>query len=281
MARSGGRSRRCFGGFPLALLFLLMALGAITTWSVAWWAALYAYSPHANVRSVKLSEDAYFSVGNSRGRGVTLAEFGLTHPATEPPAVERMRDAGLTPAWTATFLWQQRRYVVPPAVPAATTPAVKWQDLFAPASLSEEEQQQVKQWVSALVASGRPQARPSLFRYAWRERACGWPMLALRSPIESGGSGARIGSGVLTLPKACERILPRPVRRVLPHRPSWLGFTVNTLFYAALWLPIVLCAGSLRRWCRRRRGRCSRCAYHLHGGVAAGCPECGWGRDTR
>ena len=52
-------------------------------------------------------------------------------------------------------------------------------------------------------------------------------------------------------------------------RPIWLGFAVNTFFYATLlWLPFVL-----RRFLRVRRGLCPKCAYPM--GESAVCTECG------
>ncbi len=62
-------------------------------------------------------------------------------------------------------------------------------------------------------------------------------------------------------------------RVVIPLRPIWPGFAVNTLFYATiLWLlipgPFVL-----RRFLRLRRGLCSQCAYPM--GESAVCTECG------
>ncbi len=61
--------------------------------------------------------------------------------------------------------------------------------------------------------------------------------------------------------------------RALPYRLIWIGFTINTLFYAAiLWL---LISGPfvLRRFLRRRRGLCPTCAYPM--GESAVCSECG------
>jgi hypothetical protein len=52
-----------------------------------------------------------------------------------------------------------------------------------------------------------------------------------------------------------------------------VGFAVNTLFYAAvLWL-VVGGPFALRRWLRRRAGRCERCGYLLKGSDV--CAECG------
>jgi len=64
----------------------------------------------------------------------------------------------------------------------------------------------------------------------------------------------------------------------LPLRPIFPGFLVNTLFYAAMWFGIFFGVAALRRFIRKRRGRCVKCGYDLRGDVAAGCPECGWGR---
>lgn len=60
---------------------------------------------------------------------------------------------------------------------------------------------------------------------------------------------------------------------VIPLRPLWLGFAVNTLFFAivaaSVWTPIV----ALRRYSRRRHGQCPACGYPA--GVSAVCTECG------
>ena len=60
---------------------------------------------------------------------------------------------------------------------------------------------------------------------------------------------------------------------LLPLRPTWPGFAVNTAFYAAvLWLLIAGPFGR-RRFLRVRRGLCPKCAYPM--GEAAVCTECG------
>jgi hypothetical protein len=61
--------------------------------------------------------------------------------------------------------------------------------------------------------------------------------------------------------------------RVLPLRPIWLCFAVNTLFDALiLWL-LILSPFALRRFIRRRRGLCPWCAYPV--GQSGVCTECG------
>jgi hypothetical protein len=67
--------------------------------------------------------------------------------------------------------------------------------------------------------------------------------------------------------------------RHLPLRPIWLGFALNTLFYAALAWGLWQVPLALRRRSRSKKGLCVRCGYDLKGlgGSAAGrvCPECG------
>ena len=67
--------------------------------------------------------------------------------------------------------------------------------------------------------------------------------------------------------------------RLLPLRPTWPGFPVNTLFYAAIlwllaWSPFTLRRFlRVRRGLRLRRGLCPKCAYPM--GESSVCTECG------
>ncbi len=67
------------------------------------------------------------------------------------------------------------------------------------------------------------------------------------------------------------RFLVNP--RVLPLRPLWPGFAVNTLVFAAsLWF--LICGPfALRRHIRTKRGRCGKCGYPK--GRSDVCSECG------
>ena len=110
----------------------------------------------------------------------------------------------------------------------------------------------------------------------------GWPMLSLWlelagpvSPLE-----ARGGLDTSKLRKATWMSGSRPVRRygysfpvALPLRPLWLGFAVNTLFYAAvLWL-LGYSVFVMRRFIRVKRGLCPACSYPR--GASDVCSECG------
>lgn len=73
---------------------------------------------------------------------------------------------------------------------------------------------------------------------------------------------------------------------LLPLRPVWPGFLLNSIIYAALlWQLVILSCWvlrGLRGRPRARRGLCPRCGYDLRGGLDAGCPECGLNRpDAR
>ncbi len=60
---------------------------------------------------------------------------------------------------------------------------------------------------------------------------------------------------------------------MVPIRPVWRGFALNTLFYAAiLWL-LIPGRFVLRRFLRVRRGLCPKCAYPM--GESSVCTECG------
>jgi hypothetical protein len=108
----------------------------------------------------------------------------------------------------------------------------------------------------------------------------GWPLPALwcayqgseTAPAERAiwdplGGGVDLGS---------YRRFPNGLRqrRVLPLRPLWSGFTVNTLTFAACLWPILLIAGAVRhRLTRLKRGCCPDC-NHPVGGLST-CGSCG------
>ena len=62
---------------------------------------------------------------------------------------------------------------------------------------------------------------------------------------------------------------------ILPLRPIWIGFVLNTLLFALLWWAATRSIRRLRRWDRTRRRLCEACAYDLSGTAHERCPECG------
>ena len=60
---------------------------------------------------------------------------------------------------------------------------------------------------------------------------------------------------------------------LIPLRPIWPGFAINTVFYAAILGLLFAAPGSVRRWRRIRRGLCAKCAYPI--GTSEVCTECG------
>ncbi len=63
--------------------------------------------------------------------------------------------------------------------------------------------------------------------------------------------------------------------RALPMRPLWLGFAINTIFYAAILWPLICGPFVLRRLIRRKRGLCVACGYDIRHADHDACPECG------
>ena len=111
----------------------------------------------------------------------------------------------------------------------------------------------------------------------------GWPCRCVEAQV---AEVKRMGVPVRTdfrpavkLPETLHFLRVREARyRVLPLRPIWLGFAINTLFYAAILWMLWLSPFVVRRVVRRKRGRCINCGYDLRGTSegGGGCPECGW-----
>ncbi len=113
------------------------------------------------------------------------------------------------------------------------------------------------------------------------ERIVGWPFLSMHGRYWITPGVKKIQSDSLW-----HTGLPMPAPDgpplLLPLRPIWPGFAVNTVFYAAiLWL-LFTALVKVRHWRRMKRGHCIKCNYDLRGGPAldSGCPECGWNRGT-
>ena len=105
----------------------------------------------------------------------------------------------------------------------------------------------------------------------------GWPLLALdgdqRAGVVRSGRVLTWQFGIAVPRPAFDK--PNSSGAILPLRPLWPGFAINTVFYAViLWL-IAFGPFAARRIVRRRRGHCPQCGYDLRGAEHEVCPECG------
>jgi len=182
-------------------------------------------------------------------------------------------------------LWTEARPAGAPEVPASWTKdsdtfVIMWTGITS----SRGEAEQIDLWTLFWIESGWP--APALEGGEWRvERTQRSFAHTAKWIIGSAGSFYPIG-----YPAGNTSAL-----RLLPLRPIFPGFLVNTLFYAAIWFGIFFGVAALRRAIRRGRGRCVKCGYDLRGhhsphphpqplsrgerGVQVGCPECGWNRE--
>jgi hypothetical protein len=111
---------------------------------------------------------------------------------------------------------------------------------------------------------------PSLSGYEWEialvqksKRVLRFALELKSNPVTTTVAATGAGSGSFTMTQT----------RLLPLRPMWPGFAINTIFYAAiLWL-LWITPGKIRRFIRIRRGRCPACAYPV--GTSPVCTECG------
>ncbi len=116
----------------------------------------------------------------------------------------------------------------------------------------------------------------------------GWPFRCLtgyeqraqRSATPGGAGSSRRYAGAVLLPHRLGYVEMVIGRAFLPTIPLWGGLVLDTAFYGALWSAALIGAPLGRRAIRRRRGRCPSCAYDLRRDLTAGCPECGWGRES-
>jgi len=139
------------------------------------------------------------------------------------------------------------------------------------------------QWLDAIAAAppnSADSSQPAMtFPGAQSFDARGWPMLSMQAHWNGSDTahehvhrwrwGIALSGNVV---KSAKRIAYGDLK-VLPLRPMWPGFVVNTLFYAAIVWLIFLAPFQLRRASRTRRGRCSACGYPI--GASPVCTECG------
>lgn len=108
---------------------------------------------------------------------------------------------------------------------------------------------------------------------------CGWPMPSMRCWLEnqsgypSSLASARRGPVRLVAGIDLSGGKIGPDSRALPLQPMWLGFAINTLFYATILWMLFAAVLALRRRRRMKRGLCPACAYPV--GTSPVCTECG------
>jgi hypothetical protein len=118
-------------------------------------------------------------------------------------------------------------------------------------------------------------------RELWDAEARGWPWVSLWSRIRGwceSPDGIRQNLTILhgiALPVEPFRGDMSELPKVLPLRPIWPGFAINTIFYAALLWCAWIAAGRIRRFMRVHRHRCPACGYEIAEGVGPRCSECG------
>ncbi len=110
----------------------------------------------------------------------------------------------------------------------------------------------------------------------WHLYSAGWPLRSLDGLVRHyhlHGVTGELPNGTHEYVDLIRRPANSGAYRPLPLGPIWLGFAVNTLFYAAvLWL--LICGPfALRRLIRVRRGLCPGCGYLV--GESDVCTECG------
>jgi hypothetical protein len=106
----------------------------------------------------------------------------------------------------------------------------------------------------------------------------GWPFRGFWAQIE----GPEYQSPVkwaIALPDRDPLGLHTSNVRAICLRPLWPGLVLNVIICGSLCFIVHRAIRSVRAVWRRWNVRCPICGYNLRGLQAAGCPECGWGRE--
>ncbi|MCI0362920.1 MAG: hypothetical protein L0Y44_00325 [Phycisphaerales bacterium] len=106
----------------------------------------------------------------------------------------------------------------------------------------------------------------------------GWPCMTLEGRLDFDASRAPTpaparSSWAIVTTKTPITVYRMTMPVMLPFRPLWLGFAMNTLFYSACFAGMVGAWVGLRRAVRFMRSRCVGCGYPI--GVSPVCTECG------
>jgi hypothetical protein len=106
----------------------------------------------------------------------------------------------------------------------------------------------------------------------------GFPFHALWG-MQTSGPPFYLGVGFTTIERVGISVSRYQREVLLPVRPLFPGFAINTIFYAAVLWMLFAVPGAVRRRVRRTRGQCASCGYslrgHGHDDPGGKCPECG------
>ncbi len=241
-------------------LVVFLVLSAIVNVAVAWGFAYWIVPYKGQIFPAQNGiVEVYFAVGDSLPRWV----------------FKELRQPG-----ASTLVWWDQRSD-PKPVESKQALVFSMRNLFEQAS--PPPWSAVRRTPVASQQVETSQVRPIV------ECARGWPCLALlsridlqRNPTTREYDITKVGGGIPIethhwppqKPGMVWYTGPIPQRAILPYRPIWPGFAINTILFAAiLWLPFA--PFHLRRYVRVKRGHCIKCNYDLRGTSGGVCPECG------
>lgn len=142
----------------------------------------------------------------------------------------------------------------------------------------------IPRWAAPPVGLPEAPAPPRAGAMPWNyaaQSARGWPARALWYEARF-LDGTRENRGGFATPRFATFLGPGPV---LPCRVDPAGLALNTIFYAGLWVALLLVPRAIRHAirdaARRRLGRCTACGYDLRASAGTRCPECGAAATAR
>ncbi len=249
---------------------LCLALGLLTTITVAWTLALWPLPAHsigtgtaiANPSSEVIESPLHRLCMEEEGRlGLCWIQFSV---GTKTPDVYGIKWVSLQGMSPDLGTWHFTRADMPLIRTALED--------FPGASRGHPFTPRWPRWVPPITSD------PDHRLVTWGARAAGWPMLCLRSISHASSSDAALRwSWLIPIrPAGAYTNIRDPAMGSIPLLPEPVGFTVNTAAFGSIWFLIFMIPTMARRSIRRRRGLCPRCAYDLKG-LAPGspCPECG------
>ncbi|MCH7547518.1 MAG: hypothetical protein IID30_14045 [Planctomycetes bacterium] len=228
----------------LRVILLFLLLGAIVNVAVAWGIAIF----WASIPDEKTQRSVFYS------------GYGERYQNWRVVLVSKAGGARLRSDWTITVL---SYYAEGPSPFKDSKDVIPWWGEYAyPSGISYDPGERtrtidVRGWPVLSMWTGQEQ------RYN----------LELPSGISC--QSHKIIAGYQIPSKLVNPNSGKPVILVLPLRPLWTGFAINTIFYAAIFWLLIPGPFVLRRAIRRKHGLCVKCAYDLRGADHEACPECG------